>query len=129
MLQEYNGDTDQKKYKKLNEIKIQVYDDELEMITDFFKIVKSHKLDFVGAWNLAFDMKTLEMRIIKLGGDLYSIMCPSEFPYQQVFIKPDTFNTDFHLKRSIFDITGYTQFICLLENFASIRATMGFAPL
>jgi DNA polymerase elongation subunit (family B) len=40
-------------------------------------------------------------------------------------IRPDTFNTDFSKKKSQFEVTGYTQFICLLENFASIRATMG----
>ena len=76
-------------------------------------------------WNAGFDKKTLEQRIKKKKGDLTKIMCPAEFPYKQVEIRLDTFNTDFSKKKSQFNITGFTQFIDLLENFAAIRATMG----
>ena len=126
LLEEFNADNGGKvKYKKLRDIRFHVYDTEEELIRKFFALVKRDKPDFAGAWNASFDMKTLEQRLLKEGIDTVKVMCPSEFPYKQVNIQPDTFNTDFSKKKSLFDVTGYTQFICLLENFATIRATMG----
>lgn len=127
LLEEFNASNGngKTKFKQLTDIKFHIFEDELDLLKAFFKLVKRDKPDFCGAWNASFDMKTMEMRLLNEGVNTTKVMCPAEFPYKQVSIRPDTFNTDFSKKKSQFDVTGYTQFICLLENFASIRATMG----
>lgn len=128
LLEEFNapGEGDEKlQYKELMDIRFHIYDEEEELIAGFFKLVKRDKPDFCGAWNASFDMLTLQNRLLKKKRNPVQVMCHQDFPYRQVNIRPDTFNTDFSKKKSMFEVTGYTQFICMLENFAAIRATMG----
>jgi DNA polymerase elongation subunit (family B) len=125
LLEEFNTNNGKANYKKLKDIRFHIYDDEATLIAKFFALVKRDKPDFCGAWNASFDMPTLMNRLLKEKENVTRIMCHQDFPYRQVDIRPDTFNTDWSKRKSVFDVTGYTQFICLLENFASIRATMG----
>jgi DNA polymerase elongation subunit (family B) len=54
----------------LNGVNINHYNDELEAIEAFFKKVHDIDPDFVLAWNLSFDMQTLQNRLVKLYIDL-----------------------------------------------------------
>jgi DNA polymerase elongation subunit (family B) len=54
----------------LNNTHINFYNDELETIEAFFKKVHDIDPDFVLAWNLSFDMQTLQNRLIRLYMDL-----------------------------------------------------------
>lgn len=112
-------------YAKVKALKFHIYDDEMDLIRNFFNLVKRDKADFVAAWNAGFDMVTLKTRILQRKVNPAKIMCPVDFPYQSVWVEQDAFSTDFRKRNTKLEVAGYSQFVELQESFAKIRATMG----
>jgi DNA polymerase elongation subunit (family B) len=109
----------------VSDIHFHIFDEEMDLITSFFTLVKKDRPDFAAGWNLPFDMLTLAGRIRKHKKRPEDIMCPKSFPYKQVWLEKDSTSTDFSKRKSTLEVTGYTQYVDLLECFAQIRATMG----
>jgi DNA polymerase elongation subunit (family B) len=114
-----------KPFKKVNALKFKIYDKEEDLIIDFFRLVKRDKADFVAAWNGIFDLLTLKNRLLKKKVDPVDVMCPAEFPYAEADVREDEFSTDYRKRNSVLNVTGYSQWVEMLECFAKIRATMG----
>lgn len=113
------------KYEKINKIHFHIFDNEVELITHFFNIIKADKPDYGLTWNGAFDLVTMKNRLLKFRKNPEKIMCPAEFPYKNVRLEQDLMRTDFSKRKSTLEIAGYTQYVDLLECYASIRSTMG----
>jgi DNA polymerase elongation subunit (family B) len=126
-----------------------VYKTELELIKGFFTVIHECKPDFVGFWNMPFDMPTIINRMRRLGcneEDIANICCHSEVPPHFRYVKyvEDPKRAGYNTRRSteeeeteeknddkgkpppsrLFDwveIPGYTQFFDQLATFSLIR--------
>jgi DNA polymerase elongation subunit (family B) len=112
-------------FQKVKDLKIHIFDEEMDLIAAFFKLLQADKPDFLGAWNGIFDILTLANRVRARGKSVEKMFCPPEFPYKEVDIREDTFSSDYRTRNSVMNVTGYTQFVEMQECFAKIRATMG----
>ena len=103
------------------EYKIYMYDEEIELIKDCFKMVNMLKRDFLLIWNLPFDIPYIMDRIKVLGYNPIDIMCHPDFQYPYCWFKKDTRNFDFKTKKNIFRLASYTIFQDQLTNYAKVR--------
>lgn len=132
-ITEYFSDSKQ----VVKNIELHVYDDELTLLKDFFKLVNTDKPDFMCAWNTFFDMKTMEQRLEKLyekkdSEKSYSaaatIMSDPSLSMSQrkVYFIEDSFNqTDHSKKNDKLFVTAYPQYVDLKFAYASIRIPKG----
>lgn len=100
------------------------YDNEIDLIKDFFNAVNISKLDFMMAWNMAFDIPYLIERIKVLGYDPALIICPKDIHTKiaTYYIDNDPKNKGIPSKRNdSYIITGYSIWIDQMIQYASIR--------
>lgn len=108
-------------YGKL-EYHIRMYDekDELEMLTDLFRLINTLKRDFCLIWNMDFDIPYLRERIIALGGDPNMIMTHPDFKRRVAWYKKS--NADVVQARdSRFVCSSYTAFECQMTIYSGMR--------
>jgi hypothetical protein len=120
--------TDAKPENTANELIILVFDTELELLKEYFKILHRDKPDFNGGWSFYFDMKTMHGRLAKLlpkGTSPESIMCSPEVSSPNVYFKEDTYNTKEYDKKDKMQVAGYTQFIDMKYIYAAVRKGTG----
>jgi DNA polymerase elongation subunit (family B) len=124
-----------------------VYETELALIKGFFKVIHQCKPDFVGWWNMAFDMPTILNRLQRLGcsqEEIANICCHPEVPPHFRYVKyiPDPKRDEFFKKKSEdeekeekndkgkphpsrlvdwVEIPGYTQFFDQYSTFSCLR--------
>jgi DNA polymerase elongation subunit (family B) len=126
-----------------------VYENELKLIKGFFEIIHECKPDFVGFWNMPFDMPTILNRMRRLGcseEEIANICChpdvPPHFRYVRYIENPkratniprkhgetDTDEASQNEKASLHpsrlvdwvEIPGYTQFFDQLATFSCLR--------
>ena len=110
------------------EYKIYMYDEEIELIKDVFKLINHLKRDFLLVWNLSFDMPYFIDRINVLGFNPIDIMCSKDFKYPFCWFKPDRRNFDFKTKKDIFRIASYTTFMDQMINYAKVRKGQAELP-
>lgn len=101
--------------------KIYMYDEEIELIRDCFRMINTLKRDFLLIWNLPFDIPYIMDRIKVLGYNPIDIMCHPDFQYPYCWFKKDTRNFDFKTKKNIFRLASYTIFQDQLTNYAKVR--------
>lgn len=100
------------------------YDDEIDLIRDFFRLVNIKRPDFLLAWNMAFDIPYLYQRIINLEYDPKEIMGLSSIPYQYrnaMFYIDENHKNEPEEKGDYYFITSYTVYLDQLVHFASKR--------
>lgn len=100
---------------------IYMYQDELQMLKDLFKLINTLKRDFLMIWNMAFDIPYLIARVKELGGDPNDVMTHPDF-FNKVckFIK-DTRNFQVSNKGDRFDLSSYTKFMDQMILYAATR--------
>jgi len=107
-----------------NELNFNFYefDEEIELIEEFFNLVNEKKPDFAGAWNASFDFCTFYNRIINLGYKPEDIICPKDIPdkYRYVSYYIDRKNTDPADKSDEFKCVGYTNWIDSMNLYAAM---------
>ena len=101
--------------------KIYYYEDERKMLVHFFQLINKLKLDFIGIWNISFDIPYLIERCEALGLDPTHVMCHPDFPVKQCYFKADKRNHDIKNKSDTFILSSYTRFICQMELYAAVR--------
>lgn len=124
-INKQNEEESSSKKNLVTNVSINLFDDELELIKAFFEQIHADKPDYALGWNLVFDLLTIQNRILRLGEVPEEIMCPKSFPFKKIWIEQDLEAADFSSRKSKLEITGYTQYLCMQESFASIRATAG----
>ncbi len=97
------------------------YKDERKMLVHLFQLINTLKLDFIGFWNISFDIPYIIERLQVLGLDPAEVMCPKDFPVKECWFKKDEHNFEVKNKSDFFHITSYTVFYDQMITYAAIR--------
>jgi hypothetical protein len=97
------------------------YKDERKMLVHLFQLINILKLDFIGIWNISFDIPYMIERMKILGLDPTEVMCHPDFPVKQCYFKKDTINFAVKNKSDFFHLSSYTIFIDQMIVYAAIR--------
>lgn len=101
--------------------KVYFYKDEKKMLVHLFQLINTLKLDFIGIWNISFDIPFIMNRLEMLGLDHAQVMCHHDFPIKQCYFKKDTINFQVKNKSDFFHLSSYTIFFDQMINYAAIR--------
>lgn len=116
------GEKNEIKYKLADmRYKMIFYDDEINLINDFFIIVNKSKPDFIMAWNMSFDMPYLIQRCYNLGYDPHEIMCDSDFEYKYLNYYIDTRAEEIPERGDYCKMSSYSVYLDQMIQFASRR--------
>ena len=74
------------------------YEDERDLLTDYWTIIHQTDNDYLGAWNAPYDIQNLFMRPINLGMNPFDMICDKRFKTQGLMYKEDT-NPVFHKRK------------------------------
>lgn len=122
LADKYLGDYFLKYNLKLNVVG---FDKEIDLIKWIIDKVHFHQLDFVGIWNMAFDIPTIIDRIKANGIDPKDILCDPLIAreYRLCEFLPDFNKNVAHIveKWGWFDCTSHTQWLDLMTLFARKR--------
>lgn len=100
---------------------LRTYGQEIDLIADIFNLINARKPNFCMIWNMRFDIPYLLARIQYLGYDPTSIVCSPEIPNPKAFFKADRSTWVIEKQFDFFNVTSFTQYMCQMRNFASIR--------
>ena len=100
---------------------IYMYDEEIELIKDLFRLINTLKRDFLLVWNLSFDIPYIMDRIFVLGYNPEDIMCSPEFKYKYCYFVKDHTNFDFKTKKDKIRIASFTTYSDQMMNYAKVR--------
>lgn len=105
------------------EYEMMFYDEEneIDLITDLFKVINITKPDFVLAWNMSFDIPYLIERIKILGYNPEDIICHPDFEEKVCKYKIDTRAQDFTERGDYAAISSYSVYADQMIHFASRR--------
>lgn len=116
-----------KQYKRYKldtlEIEIKFFDNEIELLSDFFGQVHIDDIDFIEGWNSsAFDLEYIINRIMELGYEPVDIMCDQSWEIKQVKNFVDQKHlSDFAERGDYTFISGNTIWIDQMIQFCSRR--------
>lgn len=115
------------KYGNEFEVKIFIFDEEIELIAKFFDYINKWKPDFASAWNMDFDIPYLVTRCGTLGYEATEICCPEEIPNDEKVctFRIDKDSTDPAEKHSTYRISSYTNYIDEMSLYANITKPLG----
>lgn len=97
------------------------YKDECMLLVHLFQLINKIKFDFMGIWNIAFDIPYIINRCVALGLDPKEVICPEEFPNKECYFKKDNLHFDIKNKTDFFRCSSYTVYIDQMVNYAAIR--------
>ena len=101
--------------------KVYFYKDERKMLVHLFQLINTLKLDFIGIWNISFDIPYIMERAEHLGLDPKEFMCHPDFPIKECWFKKDQVNFQVKNKADFFHISSYTIFFDQMIVYAAIR--------
>lgn len=101
--------------------KFYFYKDERKMLVHLFQLINKLKLDFIGVWNISFDIPYIIGRLEALGLDPKQVMCHPDFPVKECWFKKDTINFAVKNKSDFFHCSSYTIFYDQMIVYAAIR--------
>lgn len=122
-IQEFIGELHQDfdEFYGVMDYRIYMYDEEIDLIIDIFKLINTIKPDFCMIWNMAFDIPYIIDRIKTLGYDPTEIMCHKDFLVKELYYKKDTRNFKIENKSDYFKISSYTTFLDQMIMYAALR--------
>lgn len=97
------------------------YNDERKMLVHIFQLIHKLRLDFIGFWNIAFDIPKIIERLTYLGLDPKEVMCDKDFPIKQCYFKDDHYNFDVKNKGHFFFCSSYTVYWDQMVVYAALR--------
>lgn len=100
--------------------KLYFYTDEAKMLVHLFQLINILKLDFIGIWNIAFDIPYIINRMTHLGLDPTEVMSHPDFPVKYMYFK-ESKNHEIKKKNDTLFLTSYTTFYDQMELYAMIR--------
>lgn len=105
------------------------FDDELELIQNFFILVNKLRPDFLIAWNMAFDIPYIIERLKVMGIDPADIMSDPSFEEKFANYYIDEMHKNMYEARGDFyNIASYTVYLDQLIHFASRRKNQSQFP-
>ena len=109
----------------------EIVDTELDLIKWIFARIHEKKTNFVGVWNLSFDIPKIIERIVSLGADPEEIMCHPSVPKEYRYLDWYEDKSNTKQKAHITDrwhwltLAGYTQFLDSMCLYARLRKASG----
>lgn len=97
------------------------FDEEIDLIRAVFDLINKSKVNFCLIWNMRFDIQYLLERIRILGYDPRTIMCHPDFKNPKAWFHVDRMMFNLEKQYDYFTCSSYTQFICQMRLYASIR--------
>lgn len=97
------------------------FDDEVEMLTQTFRLINVLKRDILFVWNMDFDIPYIIGRCEKLGINPANLFCHSDFPTSTMYYHEDNNNFDWDTKRNYFDCSSYTHYLDQPAVYAGLR--------
>ena len=108
------------------EYNIYAYDDEREMIRDYFRFKNNSNCDVIYYWNGAdFDIPFLFKRMQNLGMDIQQTVCHPDFKYKEAYYKTDHTNFMLANKRDWITTSTYYQYIDHMLLYCQTRKGTG----
>lgn len=107
---------------------------EEELIRWIFEKIHENKTDFVGIWNLDFDIPKIIEALRNRNIPLEDVLCSPEVPkeFRKVYYKQDTRSMDklahFTEKWHWLTATAHTQFIDNMNLYSRLRKVKGYEP-
>lgn len=95
--------------------------DELKMLIDYFALINKRRPDFVGFWNMSFDMPYMMQRCKVLGANPADVICDPTFPNQVLRFKKDMKHYEIKESGDFLYSSTVPQYICLMRNYAKHR--------
>lgn len=121
-----------KKAKIEKDIKFTIkrFNNEINLIKEFFNVINDKKPDYVLGWNTArFDFPYLYNRLAILTANtnetIESIMCPKEFPYKSVKYRIDNEHPDAPDNNSTMNVSSYSVHIDQQNLYGNLRKQKG----
>lgn len=103
------------------EYKFYFYKDERKLLVHLFQLINSLKMDFIGIWNISFDIPYIIERMKALGLDPAQVICHPDFPIKECWFKKDTINFAVKNKADFFHCSSYSIFYDQMIVYAAIR--------
>jgi DNA polymerase elongation subunit (family B) len=100
---------------------IHMYDEELELIYDLFRVLKELDPDMLGIWNMGYDVPNIIARTIALGGDPIELFCDDEFQLHKLRYWEDKHAKKPVLKKDYFDVTSKIIWTDAMLNYGKLR--------
>lgn len=100
------------------------YDDELEMLKDFFRLIHTLDKDFGMFWNMDFDIPYINDRLSVLGESPMAYWCTPDFERQYCYYKKSTF-FDIVSRDSKFYVSMKTVWLDQMVVYAAMRKGQG----
>lgn len=103
------------------EYKFYFYKDERKLLVHLFQLINTLKLDFIGIWNISFDIPYIIERMKSLGLDPKQVICHPDFPIKECWFKKDHINFAVKNKADFFHCSSYSIFYDQMIVYAAIR--------
>lgn len=100
------------------------YKDERKLLVHLFQLINTLKLDFIGIWNMPFDIPYIIDRCEALGLDPTEVICHPDFPVKKCYFVKDRINFAIKNKSDHFELSSYTKFVDQMVIYAAIRKGM-----
>lgn len=106
-------------------VTLRIYDDELSLIRGCGSVIHEDKPEYVGIWNMDFDVPRIAARITALGGDPKEFFCHPDVPKElQVFKYSRDDNPDLQHPSHAWHVTqatGYSWFYDAMCLYSRLR--------
>lgn len=116
---------------KTFKLHVEVFDTEEEVLRWTFSKIHEEKMDFIGIWNIGYDIPTIIDRLKKLDIDPKDIFCDPSIPkeYRKAYFKEDKKKVQ-HIadKWHWFDCTSYSQFVDSMLLYNRVRKVNSKEP-
>ncbi len=103
------------------------YTDELKLLKDLMYIIHNTDNDYIGIWNMPYDMQNIMLRPLRIGGDSREIIPDDRFSLKMVSFKEDT-NPVAHKRRHECVTNTIPTFVDDMVHYAGIRSGRGVIP-
>jgi len=103
------------------------YTEELQLLKDLMYIIHSTDNDYIGIWNMPYDMQNIIARPSHIGGDALELIPDERFSLKMVSFKEDT-NPVAHKRRHQCTTSTIPTFVDDMVHYAGIRSGGGVIP-
>lgn len=98
------------------------YDDELKMLKDLLYIIHSTDNDYIGAWNMPYDVQNIMRRFTHIGGDPLEIIPDERFSVKRISFREDT-NPVVHKRKHQCVSSTVSTFVDDMVHYSGIRSS------
>lgn len=105
-----------------------LFDNEIDMISAYWNLVKYLQDDFLLFWNAPFDVGNLTKRPAELGYNPYSIVCDDDFAIPYMEFEEDRSTYILHKKKHKMTFSLKTIIECQMKLYAGIRSAKHKLP-